>query len=212
MLDPNLEVDCDDEAGYAEYARRYQDALAAFADFTGDRLAADDRALYAAIVAALPGLWSRHIAPRFASGEHLTLIQGDSHWGQFACPNDSARDTTLLFDLECLHVGLPAADLAYRLPFSWTPEQRCALEPGIVANYLAELARCGVQGYDHARFWHDYRLAFIFVALYPLKQFTARLRADTLRDWQDGKAPGWFWRDIALITANFRDLSCADLL
>jgi hypothetical protein len=211
-LDPNLEVDCGDEARYLACVRRYQDAYPAFVDFVGDRLSAADRALYEAILGALPDLWSHHLARRFATGEHLTLIQGDSHWGQFACPNDPNRDMTLIFDLECLHVGLPAADLAYRLPFSWTPEQRHALEPDIIADYLHALQCYGVSGYDHDRFWEDYRLAFLFVALYPLKPFTARLRDRTITDWADGEVPAWFWRDLALIIGNLRDLGCANLL
>lgn len=211
-LDPNLEHDCGDEASYQAYARRYQEAYEAFADFAGDRLTAADRQQYEAILVTLPTLFSRYLAPRFASGARLTLIQGDSHWGQFACPADPSHDTTLLFDLECLHIGMPAADLAYRLPFSWTPEQRRTMEGPLIARYLEELRRCGIVGYDHEQFWEDYRLSFIFVALYALTPFTSRLRARTLHDWPNAEAPAWYWRDLALLVDNFRDLGCSVLL
>jgi len=211
-LDPNLELDCATEGAYRAYTQRYQDAWGAFADFAGSNLARDDRGLYEAILTDLPALWPRYLAGRFATKQGLTLVQGDSHWGQFACPNRPSRDPVYLFDLECVHVGLPAADLAYRLPFSWTPAQRSMMELDIIERYLTALRCSGVRGYGREHFWQDYRLSFIFVALYPLKPFTARLVATTTENWAGGNAPNWFWRDLTLIVSNLRDLDCTALL
>jgi hypothetical protein len=212
VRDPNIEFDCTDEQTYQSYVRRYQDAFGYFADFMGDRMAPADRRLYGQVLACLPTLWERYLVERFVVGTALTLIQGDSHWCQFACPNNAATDQTLMFDLECLHVGLPAFDLAYRLPLSWTPEQRWAMEDALIERYLAGLQKYGVRGYDRDLFWLDYRISTLILTLDPLWLFTAQHldRADRTR-W-GGELPGHWPAVYRHITSNFHNLHCEELL
>lgn len=210
--DPNIEFDCTDEQTYQAYARRYQDAFSYFADFMGDRMTADNRRLYDKVLEGLPTLWARYLDERFTGRTALTLIQGDSHWCQFACPNNAEPTQTYMFDLECLHIGLPAFDLAYRLPLSWTPEQRRDMEDTLIERYLAGLRQYGVLGYDRERFWLDYRLSTLILTLDPLWLFTAQHpdRADRKR-W-GGELPGHWPEVYRHITSNFHDLHCEDLL
>ena len=210
--DSNIELECTDAASYLAYVARYQEAYPNFADFVGEKLTAGERAMYEALLAALPSLWPRYLASRFIDWQAITLVQGDSHWGQFALSRHPGEQRVLMLDLEDLHWGLPAVDLAYRLTTGWTPEERHALEQDVIARYLAGLREYGVSGYDHERFWQDYRLSTIFLALYPLKRFTARFddRADHRR--KEASLPGWWWDVLEYVLANYRDMRCDDLL
>jgi hypothetical protein len=210
--DENIELDCADAASYMAYVARYQEAYPYFADFTGEELPPDERALYETLLAALPSLWPRYLAPRFTAWDAITLVQGDSHWGQFALPRRPTGQGPLMFDLECLHWGLPAAALAYRIPLDWTPNVRRVLEPGVIARYLAKLEEYGVNDYSHERFWQDYRLSTAFLALYPLKRFTARFDDRTDRQRKEASLPAWWWGVLEFVLENYQDMRCADLL
>lgn len=212
LRDPNTGLDYRDGGAFAAYAARYREAYPYFADFAGDRLSSERRASYETLLAALPALWDRYLAGRFAACRAITLVQGDSHWGQFACARGSAGPATIMLDLECLHWGLPAFDLAYRITLDWLPEVRRALEPAIIARYLDGLRRRGVGNYDERLFWQDYRLSTALLALYPLKRFTAQFPERADRGRAARSLPAWWWGVLEHILVNYRDLGCAELL
>ena len=62
-------------------------------------------------------------------------------------------------DWQTLSLALPARDLAYLVATSLEPEVRRSCEEEVVAAYHARLVELGVEGYDLATCWDDYRFA-----------------------------------------------------
>ena len=85
-IDLNINLNCQDEAGYKEYVRVQQEAFPYFVDFLGDNLTPSMRKMYERTLTALPNFWPKYLKPRLETLENITLLHGDSHWGQFVCP------------------------------------------------------------------------------------------------------------------------------
>jgi hypothetical protein len=209
--DLNINLNCQNEVVYQTYVRNQQEAFPFFVNFMGEALSVQMRKLYERTLEALPGFWSRYLAPRLESLENVTLLHGDSHWQQFVCPVDPAKNPTYMADMECFHVGLPAADLAYRLCFSWTVEERWQMEDDLIRLYLEELQANEVSGYSYDTFRQDYKLSVIFLTLYFQYFFSHRFanRADLARKKQD--LPNWWWFEYGCTSGNFLDLGCEEL-
>lgn len=115
--------------------------------------------------------------------EPLTLIHGDSHLANcFEYPGEDGPKMGLL-DFQGLHWGQGIRDVQYHLIDSIDPKQLAACEHGLVGDYLAALARHGVQlDADLAR--AQYRaLSFqtLVVALVSLGLGSLTEREETVR-------------------------------
>ncbi len=177
-IDLNIKLNCQDEASYQAYVTQQVEAFPYFVEFMGDRLDTTMRQHFEKALAALPGLWQSYLAPRLSS-QRMTLLHGDSHWGQFVCPKQPQSQMTYMGDMACFHTGLPAADLAYRLCFSWPVEKRREMEDALIRRYLTRLEARGVTNYDYDAFMQDYRLSLIFLTFYFQYFFTARFENRT---------------------------------
>jgi hypothetical protein len=172
---------------------RLQGAFAGFADVAGDRLSAQDRRVYEAVLAALSVLWQR----RTNQGGQ-TLVHGDAHFWNFLYPLDSQHHTCIL-DWQLSHIGLGLQDLAYAIVLRY-PHRTLALERTLVRRYYDQLLLHGVQNYSWAACWDDYRRQAAEQVLSPL------------RFWMNG-LPRDFWGVFLQrpLTA-FRELACAEVL
>jgi aminoglycoside/choline kinase family phosphotransferase len=94
----------------------------------------------------------------------VTLLHGDHRLDNlFFAPDDVAA-----LDWQITGTGRGAYDVAYFLSQSLVPELRKELEHDLVRAYHDTLVAAGVQGYPFEACWEDYRLATLFVSVYPL--------------------------------------------
>jgi hypothetical protein len=94
----------------------------------------------------------------------VTLLHGDHRLDNLFF---SDEDVAVL-DWQITGTGRGPYDLAYFLSQSLVPEERKGLEHDLVAVYHDTLVANGVQGYSFDECWEDYRLATLFVSVYPL--------------------------------------------
>ncbi|MEP7188971.1 MAG: aminoglycoside phosphotransferase family protein [Roseiflexaceae bacterium] len=174
--------------------QRLQGAFAGFADVAGDRLSAEDRGIYEAILTALPALWRQRTNPR---GQ--TLVHGDAHFWNFLYPLDSQRHHTCILDWQLSHICPSTQDLAYAIVLRY-PHRTPAIERGLLTRYYDRLLLYGVPNYSWEACWNDYRRQAAEQVLFPL------------RCWMSG-LPTDFWNVFLQrpLTA-FRDLGCAEVL
>jgi len=64
-------------------------------------------------------------------------------------------------DWQTLGVGLAGRDLAYFTGTSLEPDVRRAVEQELVGDYHRALSDSGVEDYDFATCWHDYRYGMV---------------------------------------------------
>jgi hypothetical protein len=76
--------------------------------------------------------------------------------------------TVTAIDWQICGLGRGVYDMAYFLSQSLVPEERKANEESIIRGYHDTLVASGVDDYDFAECWDDYRKATLFVSVYPL--------------------------------------------
>lgn len=160
------------------------------------------RALFDRLFAQLPGFWKTHLAPRFQSYKHVTLIHGDAYFANFLCPKDAGAEATYLLDWQSPSFDLAAYDLVNLLATFWTRTQRKAQnrEATLLRHYYTGLLSGGVQGYRWEELLADYRVGLIFWVLMPIQ------------DGADGAAKEYWWPKLCCLLDAFEDWNCANLL
>jgi hypothetical protein len=178
------------------WVRVWEEQLAQYLDFLGDRLSTQRRATYEwALPRVIPLLMQRH-----EGGNHFTLILQDAHHYNFLFPHNPAADTTRLVDWATWEVGLGGRDLAYLIALFFFPEQRGQMEQSLLRRYHDALIMRGVRNYDWESLWYDYRLYVISNLFIPVEQFVFGTPA---RVW-------WLHAERSFLA--FEDLKCAELL
>jgi phosphotransferase family enzyme len=94
----------------------------------------------------------------------VTLLHGDHRLDNlFFSDHDVAA-----LDWQITGTGRGPYDVAYFLSQSLVPELRKEVEHDLVRAYHDTLVGSGVTGYSFEACWEDYRLATLFVSVYPL--------------------------------------------
>jgi hypothetical protein len=166
-----------------------------FIDFLDDRLSPERRAMYRAILEALPRLYSRLLEHRA-----YTVVHDDIHIGNVLYPRNPAVESVRLIDWQTWHVDLGPKDLAHMMGIFWFPDRRRELELPLLQWYHECLARNGVQGYSWSECWADYRLCVLRKLFHPAWQ------------WDTGHHPNIWWNHLERIWNSFDDLECSELL
>ena len=135
--------------------------------------------------------WPDLLTRRIAAG-HLTLVQGDAHFGNVFFSRDSRDDHLYLLDWDAYQRGIGIWDLACMLVMSHAPEIRRQVEPNLLRAYHQCLLSHGVTDYSYDQCMADYRLSILACLLPPIA-------------W---KKPAFL--DYALTA--FDDWRCAELL
>jgi thiamine kinase-like enzyme len=174
----------------------WEQQLARFLDFLGDRLLIRRRSLYEW---AMPRLLQRTLQRR-QTGRHLTIAHQDAHAYNFLFPTDSTAQTTRLVDWATWDIDVGARDLAYLLALHCFPEQRAQIEQPLLHRYHERLLAGGVRDYDWDQLWADYRLSVIWNLFIPIEQFC----------WNVPAAIWWYHAERSVLA--FDDLQCAELL
>ncbi len=182
----NLRAEAEELAGH----------FAAFADFLGDRLAPERRAIYER---ALRDYWPKHIA-RALLGQNLTLIHDDPHIGNFLYPRDPAHDHLRFIDWKSWSINPGPRDLAHMMCVFWFPTRRAQLQDHLLRRYHTRLQERGVKNYAWDDLWHDYRLAAIYYLFYPIWRFA-----------HGGPDFGW-WNHAERTLLAYQELKCEELL
>jgi hypothetical protein len=117
----------------------------------GDELGDDAETLRRA--AALTGRW---VAIDTGS---QALVHGDYRLDNLMFPEHG--DGVVALDWQTLAIGPPGRDLAYFLATSVLVDDRRAHESALVAEYLDELRRLGVEDYSFDQCFADYRLGVL---------------------------------------------------
>jgi aminoglycoside/choline kinase family phosphotransferase len=91
-----------------------------------------------------------------ARPEPFSVVHGDYRLDNLMLGEDP--DDVVAVDWQTLAVGPPARDVAYFLATCLDVDDRRACEAEVVAGYHAALLSRGVEGYDAARCFEDYRL------------------------------------------------------
>jgi Phosphotransferase enzyme family len=98
------------------------------------------------------------------SAPPVTMLHGDHRLDNLFF---SADDVAAL-DWQITGTGRGPYDVAYFLSQSLVPEARKAVEHDLVRAYHEALVEHGVRDYPFEACWEDYRLATLFVSVYPL--------------------------------------------
>ena len=96
----------------------------------------------------------------------VTLLHGDHRLDNIFF-GDGPDDIAVL-DWQITGTGRGVYDVAYFLSQSLVPEERKGAEHDLVTTYHTTLVEHGVRGYPFDACWEDYRLATLFVSVYPL--------------------------------------------
>lgn len=166
-----------------------------FMDFLGDRLSPGRRALYRAVLDALPRLYERLLDSRA-----YTVVHDDLHAGNVLYPRSLDSDSVRLIDWQTWHVDLGPKDLAHMMAVFWFPERRRRLELPLLRRYHECLGASGVQGYTWDACWADYRLCVLRKLFHPAWQ------------WDTGHHPNIWWNHLERVWSAFEDLQCTELL
>ena len=135
--------------------------FARFADTLGNRLSASGRQIYERTLASLPGLWER-----VTRRKGLTLIHGDANLSNVLLPHDPDQESAMIIDWQLWGISFAAEDLAHLIALFWDKEDRQGMEKELLMRYHQGLIRYGVENYQWADCWHDYRLAVILRVLF----------------------------------------------
>lgn len=99
----------------------------------------------------------------------LTLLHGDPRLDNLFFSDDVEGDDGVAFvDWQITGSGRGPYDVAYFLSQSLVPRVRKETERDLLAAYYQALLDGGVEGYSFEDCWEDYRLATLFVLVYPL--------------------------------------------
>jgi hypothetical protein len=94
----------------------------------------------------------------------VTLLHGDHRLDNLFFSGDDVAT----LDWQITGTGRGAYDVAYFLSQSIVSEERKRVEHDLVRAYHDTLVEHGVHGYPFDACWEDYRLATLFVSVYPL--------------------------------------------
>lgn len=155
-----------DEAAIERDLSAFAERYGKFADWLGDNLPAERRALFEQFIAAAPRLLAR-----YRSRRNLTIAHGDAHAWNCLLPRDSQAGAPRLFDWDSWYITVPTDDLAYLMAMHWYPDRRRRLEQTLLDRYHAALIAGGVQGYDRAQLGEDYRLSVLWLLRRPVQQW-----------------------------------------
>lgn len=179
---------------------RLAGAWAGYTEFVGDRISAEQWAMYYQVLSHYPAILQQRMAER----KNLTIVHNDAHAGNFLLPREAARQRVYLVDWQQWSIGVGPWDAAYLIALFWPAERRAVMEQSLVQEYHARLQAYGGLEYDWETCWRDYRLGAIGNLLVPLWA------------WVDGT---WTehtshhrWRQVEMATRAFEDLKCAELL
>jgi hypothetical protein len=184
------------EPSSERWMRVWQEQLAQYLDFVGDRLSVQRRAIYEWVLPRVVPLLLQH----YEGGHHLTLAHQDAHAYNFLFPHNPDTDVTRLVDWSTWDVDLGGRDLAYLIALFFFPEQRTHMEQPLLRRYHDGLVMRGVRNYDWDHLWYDYRLYVISNLFIPVGQFVYGTPA---RVW-------WLHAERSFLA--FEDLQCAELL
>ncbi|MBL7165933.1 MAG: phosphotransferase [Dehalococcoidales bacterium] len=180
----------------AEHVNNTREHFPRFMDFLGDRLIASQRQVYEKTLASLPNLMER-----VTQGKNLTLIHGDSNWGNVLLPYDPDTDRALIIDWQLWGVSFAAEDLAHLMALYWEKEHRQRMERDLLTRYHQGLIQHGVENYEWTECWNDYRLAVILRVLFMPMWF-----------WESGSPDSRWQRSLVRAMQAFEDLGCLELL
>jgi len=136
---------------------------------------------------------------REAGSNHLTLIQGDVHPGNFLMPRD-AKNEWYIIDWKRATRALGASDLSYMMALYWFPQVRSRWEVKLLRHYHERLMEHGVEHYSWDDLWLDYRLCV-------MKQLF-----EAVWGWSVGQNSMIWWNHLERISVAIEDLNCLELL
>ncbi len=168
--------------------------FAAFADFVGEYLSADRRAIYEKVLDALDVVLAARL-----SAANSTLLHSDSHFWNFLYPNSGDIDQSVIFDWALWRTGLGGSDLAYMIALHLYPEHRTRFEKPLIDHYARVLNKFGVS-YSREDVETDYRIGILIGLLMPIMEFSWKIPPD---DWLP---------KLEKAFASFDDLKCQELM
>ena len=174
-----------------------EDYYPAFADFLGEALWDERRAIFERVLKAAPRLHQR-----LGQGD-LTLIHGDAHAWNFLYPRDPNAPAVLI-DWEAWDADVGVFDLAYLITLFWFPAHRARMEKTLVERYHEKLVANGVVGYSWDDCWNDYRHSVIRMLFRPV--WWQHARPDDLH-WGE-----IWWPRLERVICAYEDLHCEELL
>ncbi len=179
-----------------------EDFFPAFADFLGEALWPERRAIFERVIDAAPRLHKR------LEKGNLTLIHGDAHAWNFLYPRGKldyvGAKGAVLVDWETWDADVGVFDLAYLITLFWFPAHRARLEKELVQNYHFFLQTFGVRKYSFEDCWNDYRHSVIRLLLKPVWWCHAHP--------EDKFWPEVWWPRLERVLCAFEDLHCGELL
>jgi hypothetical protein len=153
------------------------------------------------VLARLPRLWERHLAPRVAARHQLTIGDHDGYFNQYLCPRAGSGQTYKV-DFQDSSADFGAVDLVYLFATFWTPQirQEGGREARLLHRYHAGLLRDGVKHYSFEQLMDDYRAMItmvIWVAVW---------------DQTYGSGKGYWWPKLQCLLGAYNDLDCDRLV
>jgi len=176
---------------------RLEVTLPGFLEFLGDTLLPAQQRVYQDILTS--SLLERR-EERRQRMVAVTITHGDAHPWNFMLPRATEAGQVMVIDWHLWEINVPTNDLAYFMAFWWGPGRRATLERPLVETYHRQLLDYGVENYDWAACWRDYRESVAYTTLIPIGQFRRKVNLSTL------------WSGVENSTAAFQDLTCTDLL
>jgi len=104
---------------------------------------------------SLIGALDAFLAPPPA--EHVTVVHGDYRLDNLLFGYGAGAAPVAVVDWQTVGLGLAMTDVAYFIGAGLLPDVRRAYEGDLVQRYHAAVIAAGVDGYDWARCWNDYR-------------------------------------------------------
>lgn len=173
-------------------------AFPGYIDFLDDRLSPQRWAIYEQVLTNLPGVLTHYLQ----NHHHLTLCHNDAHTGNILLPRTTQSKKCYIVDWEQWGIYFGIRDLAYQIALFWYPERRARLEQPLVKTYHQHLLDFGVQNYDWATCWDDYRLHTIENLFTPFWAWV-----------EDGEQWGLHrWHQLEKGMLAFEDLGCWEFL
>jgi hypothetical protein len=185
----------------ASFSRELEETFGGFADFLGDRLSADTRKLYERFFSDGPRrLLGRQGVGRLLEKRMITLTHGDANFWNVLYPRDPAADQIYLIDWQFWHIGVGTDDVAYMIGVHLDSPRRGTLDTELLKRYHNELLAQGVDQYEWADCWNDYRESIVRLLVLPIWQWAVNL------------PPEIWWPNLDRIVRTFEDAGCMELL
>jgi hypothetical protein len=131
-------------------------------------------AFYLSVARVQPSSGTRALMERFVDlvdpvldelSRPLTLIHGDTRGDNWFF---DGRHEARVLDFQLVTQAAGIVDVAYLVSQSLSPEKRPAADEEFVRHYLSCLSANGIEGYDFALAWRQYRLATYLMIFMPL--------------------------------------------